>query len=78
MGLIFAIFVVFEGALCRTRQTSNFIDLEYSVLYTLCLYRQDVAEGRLIGQLGHLRIQWSVGRGALEPLRRLVFWCGPR
>jgi hypothetical protein len=40
--------------------------------------RQDAAGDQLIGQLRHFRLQWSVGRGALEPLRRLVFWCGPR
>lgn len=52
--------------------------VERSVIYILCLYRPDAAGDQLIGQLRHFRHQWSVGRGALEPLQRLVFWCGPR
>lgn len=77
-GFDSAISVVFGRACCRTRHATENIDLEHSVIYVLCLYRQDAAGDQLIGQLRHFRLQWNEGRGALEPLQRLVFWCGPR
>ena len=72
-GFETAISVVFGGACCRTRQAAESIALEHSVIYIPFLYRQDAAEDQLIGQLRHFRLQWSEGRGALEPLQRLVF-----
>ena len=68
---------IWRGDLQYTPNDLKYRFRTFSQLHTASLSSR-YGRDQLIGQLRHFRLQWSVGRGALEPLRRLVFWCGPR